>query len=95
MVGKEAQSSGPLQSSLRGWAFPLQDSGRHRTVQGLGEVTGSDSFFFPAPPHGMWNFPDEGSNPRPLQWKCGILTTGRPGKSHLLFLKDDLRLLTE
>ena len=25
--------------------------------------------------------PDQGSNPRPLQWKRGVLTTGPPGKS--------------
>ena len=26
-------------------------------------------------------FPDQGSNLRPLHWKCGVLTTGPPGKS--------------
>ena len=26
--------------------------------------------------------PQQGSNPRPLHWKCGVLTTGPPGKSH-------------
>ena len=26
-------------------------------------------------------FPDQGSNLRPLQWKHGVLTTGPPGKS--------------
>ena len=25
--------------------------------------------------------PDQGLNPCPLQWKCRVLTTGRPGKS--------------
>lgn len=25
--------------------------------------------------------PDRESNPRPLQWKSGVLTTGSPGKS--------------
>ena len=34
-----------------------------------------------ATPCGMWNFPDQGLNPCPLQWKRGILTTGTPGKS--------------
>ena len=29
--------------------------------------------------------PSQGSNPWPLQWKCGILTTGPPGKSPYLF----------
>ena len=29
---------------------------------------------------GSW-FPGQGLNPDPLQWKCGILTTGPPGKS--------------
>ena len=28
-------------------------------------------------------FPDQGSNPRPLQWKCRFLTTGPPGKSNV------------
>ena len=26
-------------------------------------------------------FPDQGWNPRPLQWKGRVLTTGAPGKS--------------
>ena len=38
-------------------------------------------FSFLATPLGMWNFPDQGSNPCPLQWKHGVLTTGPPGKS--------------
>ena len=29
---------------------------------------------------GFW-FPDQGWNPGPLQWKCGVLITGPPGKS--------------
>ena len=33
----------------------------------------------------MWQFPNQGSNPCPLQWKCGVLTTGPPGKSTLTF----------
>ena len=32
-------------------------------------------------------FPDQGSNQRPLQWKRGVLTTGPPGKSHDLAFK--------
>ena len=31
-------------------------------------------------PCGMWD-PNQGSNPRPLHWKLGVLTTGPPGKS--------------
>ena len=27
------------------------------------------------------SFPDQGSNPHPLQWKLRVLTTGLPGKS--------------
>ena len=31
--------------------------------------------------------PDQGSNPGPLHWECGVLTTGPPGKSlHQSFL---------
>ena len=33
---------------------------------------------------GMQNFPDQGSNPCPLHWKGGILTTGPPAKSNKL-----------
>ena len=29
---------------------------------------------------GTW-FPDQGSNPGPLHWECGVLTTGPSGKS--------------
>ena len=29
-------------------------------------------------------FPDQGSNPCPLHWKHGVLTSGPPGKSHTL-----------
>ena len=36
------------------------------------------------------NFPQEGSNPPPLQWKGRVVTTGLPGTSHLR-----LRLLAQ
>ena len=39
------------------------------------------AFFFFATPRGMRNFPDQGWNLGPLQWKHGVLTTGPPGKS--------------
>jgi len=29
----------------------------------------------------IWNFPDQGSNPCPLQWKYGVLSSGPSGKS--------------
>ena len=40
-------------------------------------------------PHHMARgiFPNEGSNPRSLQWKRGVLTTGPPGKSYFYFFK--------
>ena len=41
----------------------------------------SSFFFFLAAPHSMWNFPNQGSNPYPLQWKRRVLTAGPPGKS--------------
>ena len=31
-------------------------------------------------------FPAQGSNPCPLQWKCQVLTTGLPGNSCATFL---------
>ena len=30
------------------------------------------SFFFLAPPQGIWNFWDQGLNHYPLQWKCSL-----------------------
>ena len=33
------------------------------------------------------NFPHQGWNLCPLQWKCGVLTTGPPGKSNIAFLE--------
>ena len=40
------------------------------------------SFFFgQAAWHAGSQFPYQGSNPRPLQWKHRVLTTGPPGKS--------------
>ena len=44
-------------------------------------INASYFFFFFAVPHGMRNFPAQGSNPRPQHCKRGILTTG-PGKSN-------------
>ena len=37
-------------------------------------------FFFFATPHGLWNSPNQESNPYPLQWKHRVLTPGPPGK---------------
>ena len=31
-------------------------------------------------PHVVSQFTDQGSNPHSLQWNCGVLTTGLPGK---------------
>ena len=46
--------------------------------------------------HGMWHggsqFPDQGSNPCPLQWKYRVLTTGLPGDPQCLeqkYLQND------
>ena len=39
--------------------------------------------FFLAVPHGMKNFAHQESNPPPLQWKPGVLTTGLPGKPYV------------
>ena len=43
-------------------------------------------FFCYAAWHVGSQFSHQGLNPHPLQWKCGVLTTGLPGKSwsHLL-----------
>ena len=34
----------------------------------------------------MWDWlPDQGSNPGPLHWECGVLATGPPGKPYKSF----------
>ena len=43
------------------------------------------SLFFLATPYGMQNFPDQGLNLHPLQWKHGVLTTGLPRSSFLVW----------
>ena len=34
----------------------------------------------------MWDLSSQGSNPSPVHWKHGVLTTGLPGKSLIFFL---------
>ena len=41
-------------------------------------------FFLLATLHGLWFFPDQGSNSYLLQWNRRVLTTGPPGKSVVL-----------
>ena len=40
-------------------------------------------------------FPDQGSNPRPLHWKRRVLTTGQPGKSLNLTFKETAKLVSK
>ena len=37
---------------------------------------------------GMWDpkFLDQGLNPGPLNWECGVLSTGPPGKSGFVLI---------
>ena len=46
-------------------------------------------FIFLAAPCGMWGLssPTRDLNLCPLHWKCGVLSTGPPGKSLFLFFK--------
>ena len=41
-------------------------------------------FLFLRSQHGGSSFPDQGSNPYPLHWELGVLTTRQPGKSLML-----------
>ena len=41
-------------------------------------------FFLLAAQHVGSQFPNLGLNPRPMQWKHGVLTTGPPGKSQIV-----------
>ena len=40
-----------------------------------------------APQHVGSYFPNQGSNPHPLHWKGGFLTTGPPGKPQALYFQ--------
>ena len=49
-------------------------------------------FIFLAALCGMWDLPpNQGLNPCPLYWECGVLTTGLPGKSLRVLLKIQIR----
>ena len=52
----------------------------------LSPNTDSADFFSLASLCGLWNlqFPDQGLNPGPRRWDCGILTTRPPGNSQLI-----------
>ena len=45
------------------------------------------SYLFLATLRSMWNFSDHESNPRPLQWKPGILTTVLLGRFHNIYFQ--------
>ena len=42
-------------------------------------------FFFAAPQFAGPYFPDQESKLGPLQWKCGVLSTGPPATSHRIY----------
>ena len=57
---------------------------------GFTEIFGFTSWFIPflsfffgcaVPRVGCQQFPKQGMNPHPLQWKCRVLTTGPPRNS--------------
>ena len=50
-------------------------------------------FFGCAAPHVGSQFPNQGSNPHPLQWKRRVPTTGPPGKSPGIFILNGMKLL--
>ena len=51
-------------------------------------------FFGRATQHARSQFPDQGLNPCPLQWKLRVSTTGPPGKSELSFVYLHFQILT-
>ena len=72
-----------------------ESTGVARTpVEPDGRKSSPQSFFpFLAKEHSMWDLPPQGSNPRPLQWKHRVLTTGPPGKSQPPVLQAPLALV--
>ena len=96
-------SLGISQSELPYWNVPPRQVteprvGTNQQYLGVGKGVdwkdGAGPFLFVFPfffGYTLWHagsqFPDQGSNPRPLQWNCRVLTTGPPGKSlHSYFL---------
>ena len=50
---------------------------------------------FLAMPHGMWIFPDQGSNLGPLHWERGDLATGHQGSPGFFVFVDAFRLVLQ
>ena len=67
----------PLQQPPVGSLLPPLQF-RSSTHPSWHQTTFSFRYLFLATLRGMWNFSNHESNPRPLQWKHGILTTGPP-----------------
>ena len=86
-----SQRAGPLQGLVLGTGWPSRPQKRGSGWQLLNEAgTRVDVFgfsflffFFLAPSRSTRNFPDQGSNLRPQQWKGGVLTTAPPEKSRV------------
>ena len=66
-------------------SFRIRVFSRYIPRSGIAGSYGNSLFFF-FTRRTAWlagsQFPDQGSNQCPLQWKRGFLTTGLPGKSH-------------
>ena len=62
--------------------FPTSHQGLPSLLWEPLDFSPSPFFFFLPASHIMQKFPDQGLNPRALQWKHGVLTIGPPGKSH-------------
>ena len=62
-------------------------------IDSIKSMEASFFFFFSPIMHCMQNFPDQGSNTCPLQWKLRVLMAGLPGKSHIILFNVSLMIL--
>ena len=72
----------PSRPLAKPWRDPRQ-SPWSPAPGGLAAQLAACTFFFFGMPCGMWDLTSQTRelNPRPLDWKHGVLTTGPPGKS--------------
>ena len=78
---RESGQEFPNSSSL-GRLIPLPGQNHHWSTHRVGKSWLSHQLHLPELLWMRWRLlPDEGSSPRPLHWKRGVLTTGPPEKS--------------
>ena len=82
-LGREGPSEEgmPTYSSILAWRIPRTEEPGGLQSIGL-QRAGHDRSDLASTRQVRSQFPNQELNPCSLQWKCGVLTTGPPGKLH-------------